>query len=237
MHARSVKWRTARIRDWFADLASARACLAVGVGLVAAQVLVATVVDSDPVYLRFGLSREGLAAGKFWQLASHAFIHGNIAHLLVNLAGFLLVGSRVERIGSAATLLQVFMVGVISGGLLQLLLAPPEQQGIPLVGASGGVSALLLWLTTVSPESRTWPLRVSGRNLGRGLVAAELGFLSYSWVFPEAGGQSVAHACHLGGALAGWWLARRLFRPPPTLADLQQERARRESADGPSIRS
>jgi len=199
--------------------------------------LVASVLDSDGVYLRFGLSREGMAEGGFWQLFSHAFIHANVVHLLINLAGLFLAGSRVERIGSVGTLLKVFSVGVLFGGLSQLLLAPPEQQGVPLVGASGGVVALLLWLTTVSPDSRAWPVRLSGRNLGRGLVIAELGFLSYSWAFPEAGGQSVAHACHLGGALAGWWLGRRLLRPLPSLADLQQERARRESANGPSVRS
>jgi membrane associated rhomboid family serine protease len=233
MHARMVNWRKEGIWRWFSALASARACIRLAISLAGVQAWVALRVDPDPLFFRFGLSREGVAAGGLWQLASHAFIHGHGAHLLVNLTGLLVVGSQVERIGGAKVLLKVFGGGVILGGLLQLSLAPPAQQGIPLVGASGGVAALLLWLTTVSPESRAWPVGVSGRNLGRGFVIAEAVLLLLSWASPVAGLQSVAHACHLGGALAGWWLARRLLRPLPSLDDLQKERARRESANEP----
>jgi membrane associated rhomboid family serine protease len=183
--------------------------------------------------MQFGLQVSGWNPGIFWQCWTYDFIHGNDGHLSLNLAGLLIIGSKVERIGGPATVLKVFLAGALVGGVAHLLLAPPDQRGMPLVGASGGIMALLLWLTTASPEARTWPIRISGRNLGRGVLAAEAGLLVLAWVLPREQFHPVAHACHLGGAIVGWGMARRLLRPPPTLEDLQKERARRESADGP----
>jgi membrane associated rhomboid family serine protease len=234
MHSPFVNERAGkRWRWWLADLRSARTCWILGALFAGIHGLVVESGSPDWIFLRLGLSSDHMDFTIIWRSLTYAFIHGNPGHLFVNLAGLLLVGSRVERIGGPATVRKVFVVGAIAGGLAQLALAPPAQQGTPLVGASGGVAALLLWLTTASPDSRTWPLRVSGRNLGRGVVLAEAGFLVAGWWVPGMGLPAVAHACHLGGALAGAWLARRLLRPGPSLDDLKRQRARRESADGP----
>lgn len=189
--------------------------------------------DPDPSLLRFGLHLEDWNPGLIWRGVTYAFVHGNGVHLALNLAGLLIIGPKVERIGGFATLLKVFLAGAWIGGAAHLFLAPPGQQGIPLVGASGGITALLLWLTTTSPDARTWPVKVSGRSLGLGVILAEACLLAMAWVLPRENFQPVAHACHLGGAIAGWGMARRLLRPTPTLEDLKKERARRESADGP----
>jgi membrane associated rhomboid family serine protease len=200
-------------------------------GLVHA--LIWTRQDPEPSILQFGLLWEGWNPGLIWRGVTYAFVHGNGVHLALNLTGLLIIGPKVERIGGGATLLRVFFAGALIGGAAHLVLAPPGQQGIPLVGASGGIMALLLWLTTTSPDAQTWPIRVSGRSLGLGVIVAEACLLTVAWGFPHASFQPVAHACHLGGALVGWGMARRLLRPSPTLEDLRKERARRESADGP----
>jgi membrane associated rhomboid family serine protease len=234
MHSPSVhERRTGRWRAWLADLLAARVCLALATVFAVVHGIIGSFPEPDVARLRLALSQDGWHSIINWKYATYPFIHGNSGHLLVNLAGLLLIGSRVERIGGGAKVLGVFFAGAIWGGLTQFLLAPPAQQGIPLVGASGGITALLLWLVTVAPDSRTWPFRLTGRNLGRGVVLAEAGFLAAAWLFPDSGFQPVAHACHLGGAISGWWIARRLLRPPPSLDDLRKARARRESADGP----
>lgn len=202
-------------------------------GLLLVHALVSALDDADPVFLRFGLWREGGLTGRPWQWVSHALLHGNGWHLAINAAGLLLIGSRVERIGGPGVVPQVFFSGVLAGGVAQMLLAPPAQQGVPLVGASGGVMALLLWLTTVAPDARTRPFGISAGNLGRGVVIAEAALLGASWLLSDADFQPLAHACHLGGAAAGWAIARRQFRMPPGLRELRRQRARRESADGP----
>lgn len=234
MHPPFVKERSfVRWRTWWSDLLSARVCLLLAgiMGLV--HFLVWTGPDPAAVLLQSALQGEVWNPGVIWRWVTYAFIHGNEVHLALNLAGLMIIGSKVERIGGAATVLKVFFAGVLIGGAAHLVLAPPEQKGMPLVGASGGIMALLLWLTTASPDARTWPIKVSGRNLGRGVIAAEAGLLAMTWILRHGDFQPVAHACHLGGAMVGWGMARRLLRPTPTLEDLQMERARRESADGP----
>ena len=232
MHPPLVNERAGtRWRWWIADLRSARACWLLAGLFAGVHGLISSLGSPDSIFLRWGLSGDQLDYTLVWRSFTYALIHGSSGHLLLNLAGLLLIGSRVERIGGSAAVLKVFMAGAVAGGLAQVALAPPGQQGVPLVGASGGIAALLLWLTTVSPESRTWPLRLSGRNLGRGVLLAEAGFLAAAWFFPQAGFQPIAHGCHLGGALGGWWIARRRLRPSPTLEELKKERARRESAE------
>lgn len=236
MHAPFVKGRKGNRWRWLlADLLGAKACWVLAASLVviylAMTALGPAVIDLNKVYSDLGLTRAGLMQGKLWQLVTHAFLHGNPTHLLINVVTLLLIGSRVERIGGTAAVIKVFSAGVLAGGIVQVLLSPPSQLQFLLVGASGGITALLLWLTTVSPESRMLPLPISAKNLGRGIILAEAGFLTASWIMPDSGLQIVvAHGCHLGGAIAGWWLGRRMFRPAPTLEDLRKERERREAA-------
>lgn len=216
-----------------ADLRGAKLCwlLVLAICAVYGGMCFASDASLDWIFATFGLSREGLLRGQAWQLVSHAFLHGNILHLAINALGLLLIGSRVERIGGAAAVAKVLLAGVLLGGLVQVIAAPAPHRDFQLVGISGGFTALLLWLTTVSPESRMAPLPISAKNLGRGIILAEGAFLIGSWFIPQGGLQVVAHGCHFGGAIAGWWMGRRMFRPSVTLEGLQRDRARRESAD------
>ena len=220
------------LRSRMIDIRRATGTLFLVLVLAGIHALVLVFGDPDRVFLRLGLSRGGLATGDYWQLLTYGLLHGNLIHLFVNLAGLLIIGSRVERICGAAALAKIFWVGIVFGGLAQCFLAPAAQRGAPLVGASGGLAALVLWLTAMAPDARVWPLKISGRNLGRGILLAEGGFLIGGWLFPDMAPVFVAHACHLGGGIAGWWMAHRLLGAPPSLADLKRTRARAESGYG-----
>ncbi|QJE94631.1 rhomboid family intramembrane serine protease [Luteolibacter luteus] len=238
MHLPTVTQRSGDRWRWvIADLRGAKLCwlLVLVIAAVYGGMCFASDDRLDWLFLTFGLSRQGLLEGKVWQLVSHAFLHGNITHLAINAAGLLLIGARVERIGGASAVAKVLLAGVLLGGLVQVIAAPSPHRDFQLVGISGGFTALLLWLTTVSPESRMAPLPISAKNLGRGIILAEGMFLVGSWFLPEAGFQVVAHGCHFGGALAGWWIGRRMMRPTVTLEDLQRERAKREGGEQPKL--
>jgi membrane associated rhomboid family serine protease len=200
---------------------------------VAVLLLVHTLVlisgDPDTAFLRFGLWREGGWASRPWKWVSYGLLHGSLWHLAFNGITFCLTGSRVERIAGGSEVSKVFACGVVAGGVFQQLLAPPSQQSLPLVGASGGVLALFLWLAAVEPEARTRPLRLSMGNLGLGVFLAEACLLGAAWRWPDLGAHSLAHACHIGGAAIGWCLGRRQLRLPPGLEELRRARARRES--------
>lgn len=188
----------------------------------------------------FGLSRETLFAGEVWRLVTHAWLHGNGWHVVLNAMLVLVLGARIEHIAGHAVVLRVVVAGVIAGGLLHVLLAP----GL-LIGFSGAVMALLMLLVTLSPESRMLPLPLSGKSLGLGIMAAAVVF---SVIHPDAGVSGLnrigrwleqqgmaawfqlGHACHLGGGLAGWGIGRWMLRPRISLARLQKDRAKREKS-------
>lgn len=190
-------------------------------------------------FKNLGLSRAGFLSGKIWQILSYGLLHGAWWHAGLNALFFLLIGSRIEHMTGRNALSGAAFAGVLGGGVGHLLLGT----GL-LVGLSGGCVGLLLLLTTLSPESRMFPLPVSARNLGRGILLAELMF---ALVNPDLGlpvasslGRmlvehhmgscfQVGHACHLGGGLAGWLFGRWMLRPRVTLESLRRERARREA--------
>ncbi len=227
MSSRVERWR------WLAaDLRAARLTWV----LLGLMVLVHAIVfypyakDEVPahaewIYETFGLSFGGLMSGKVWQLFTHAFLHGYWAHLGINSVGLLMLGSRVERVSGPITLLKIFALGVPAGGLLQVLI----DHNSLLVGASGGIAAILLWLTTVDPDARAWPIPVSAKNLGRGILLSEAGFAIAALFITSSPLMQVAHACHLGGGLMGWWLGKRQLRPTVTREQLLRERAQREA--------
>jgi len=235
-------------RERLGDLVAARTTLAVLALLVVIQLGVAIAGGPHAVaglYHVAGLSLEGMALGRVWQLLSYALLHGDGFHLLLNGIGLLLLGAGVERIGRGRWVLLLLVAGVLIGALCHLALVPDPER--ILVGISGGVAALLLWLTGLAPEARVRGLPLSAGNLGRGMLIASGGL---ALLHPQLGvpglsalgealtailGEglfSVSHACHFGGGVAGWVGARWVLRPRVSLARLRRERARRERRAG-----
>ncbi len=191
------------------------------------------------LYENLGLSREGFLAGKVWQIISYGLLHGAWWHAGLNGLFVLLIGSRIEHAAGPIMLMKVVVAGVLGGGVFHLLLG----NGL-LVGLSGGCLAILLLLVTLSPQSRMFPLPVSGRNLGLGILLAELILtlmdpaLGFPWMsvlgeklvqHGQGAWFQMGHACHFGGGLAGWLCGRWILRPRVTLARLRRDRARREA--------
>jgi len=214
---------------------------AFAVVILAIQALVGSAGGIDALgfwYENLGLSRGGFLAGKVWQIFSYGFLHGGWLHAGVNALFVLVIGSRVEDMAGRPMTAKVVVAGIFGGGVAHLALG----SGL-LVGLSGGCVALLLLLTTLSPQSRMFPVPVTGRSLGLGILVAEL-FMALvnpasGWpVLSDIGrwfeGHGMAswfdlgHACHFGGGLAGWICGRWILRPRVTLARLRQDRARRE---------
>ena len=189
-------------------------------------------------FARLGLERQEFLAGEVWRLVSYAFLHGSWLHVGLNAAWVVGVGSRIESMAGHGAALRAMAAGLLCGGLFHVLLAP----GV-LVGFSGAAVALLLVLVTLSPDSRMFPLPLSGKSLGIGIMLAELMFalmhpalgvpgLSQLGKQMESAGDwfHIGHACHFGGGLAGWLFGRWLLRPRVSLARLRRVRARNEAS-------
>lgn len=200
-----------------------------------------------------GLTEDRFLSGSFWQPLSYAFTHGNWPHLLANAACILLLGPKVGHIVAKRTFWQLALFSVIAGAACFMLLTPAsppllDDEHRTLVGASAICFGFLVFLTTISPESRFLPIFVSGKSLGMGVILANLilallnpdlptGTLAGWGKWLEQNGLDglfqVSHACHLGGSLAGFFYGKYLLRPRVTLDSLKRARNRREAAAKP----
>lgn len=152
------------------------------------------------------LSREGIRNGSWWQFLTHAFLHAGFWHLFFNLLVLWLAGNPVERFLGTAKFLVVYGLSVLGAGLFQVFCGSPNAL---LLGASGGVSGVVVAFATLFPDLPLAvlllvPLRLKAKYLGLGVTGAAL-------IFTVAGWQSgVGHAAHLGGCLTGYLATRAM---------------------------
>jgi membrane associated rhomboid family serine protease len=156
----------------------------------------------------WALSGQALAAGRWWTVLTHLFLHANLLHLMVNVLALWFIGPAVEQmLGRLRYLVLYFMSGA-AGGLLQTAFAPPSAE---LVGASGAVCGVLLSFTTAHPEMPLrallffiLPVSMKARTLGWSIIIVSL-VCAVLRIVPQIG-----HLAHLGGAVSGalltlWW--------------------------------
>ena len=81
-----------------------------------------------------------LQAGQVWRLITHAFLHGSMLHLLVNMYSLYIVGRQIETFLGKTKFIIVYFLSAICGGLFSALLNAPTTVS---VGASGAIFGLL----------------------------------------------------------------------------------------------
>ena len=74
-------------------------------------------------------------------LVTHAFLHGGWVHLIGNMVFLWVFGDNVEDRFGHARFLAFYLLGAAAAGALHALVSP--DPGLPLIGASGGISAVL----------------------------------------------------------------------------------------------
>ncbi len=152
-----------------------------------------------------------------WQLVTYQFMHANFTHLLYNMFGLWMFGMEVEHVWGSRRFLGFYLVCGVAAGISQLILAPLLEPtsvvslsgaGIPTVGASGAVYAVLVAFGMMFPDRYIYLyflLPVKAKYFIFGLIA--LGVLSIG----DQG--TIANLAHLGGAAAGYvyvlYVARR----------------------------
>jgi membrane associated rhomboid family serine protease len=162
---------------------------------------------------------------EFWRFLGYGFLHVSLMHLLLNMVGLWVFGPIVEERFGGARFLALFLTATIAGALLFLVLnaagiAWMKSQGstvavpgllfndpwIPLIGASGGVCGIVLaaaWLRPNEPMAILGIIPIKLKFLALGLVGISV------YTLLAQGNNSGGEAAHLGGAIAGWWVAQR----------------------------
>ncbi|MDA7867536.1 rhomboid family intramembrane serine protease [Akkermansiaceae bacterium] len=196
------------------------------------------------IYLEGGLSWQGVANGKAWQLFTHIWLHGNWTHLAINALLFYYAAARLSHVLSSWRIFTLFTVCGVGAGISHMLLQFFVPETPLLVGASGGVTGLLLGFFSISPDSKMILLNISARNLTKGvLVSSALLFVMTPWLeipllsdlgywLESAVGDMIfrtAHLVHFAGGLLGWFLIGRFFPKLLNADDLARMRMERET--------
>ncbi|HAP42758.1 MAG: glpG protein [Spirochaetes bacterium GWD1_61_31] len=132
-----------------------------------------------------------------WQPFSYMFVHANFQHLLFNMLGLFFFGTVVERkIGSNEFLLFYLLTGFLAGLFSLFAFLLMGMGGVPLVGASGAIYAVLFAFAVISPRAMIYiwgiiPVRAPILVLAFTALAIGSQVLGF--------GGNVAHLTHLAG--------------------------------------
>ncbi|HEX6859770.1 MAG TPA: rhomboid family intramembrane serine protease [Caulobacteraceae bacterium] len=158
---------------------------------------------------------EVMQGGRWEELVTPLFLHGNWAHALMNAVAALAFGAPVARLlglrGGALVFFVFYLVcGVLSS--LGYVLANPAEV-IPVVGASGAVSGLMGAASRlVDRHGRLGPL-ISRTTVGMAAAWVIVNLLvGYVPIMPGAEGAGIAWQAHVAGYFAGLLLIGPLAR-------------------------
>ncbi|MBT8254115.1 MAG: rhomboid family intramembrane serine protease [Flavobacteriaceae bacterium] len=148
---------------------------------------------------------------KPWSILSYGFAHFGFWHLAFNMLVLYFIGRSFSNLFNIKLSLNIYFLGILSGGLLFMLVYALMPGGLlvsvgPLVGASAGVHASLIFLSTYIPD---YEVRIFTFNIKLKYIAFVLVGLDVLGLFGSNPGGNVAH---LGGDALGFFYAYQLQR-------------------------
>ena len=154
---------------------------------------------------------------QYYRLLTSGFVHNNSMHLFLNLLTLYFFGQAIEQIfglafrGAGVLLYIVFFITAIVLANIPTTLKYREQPHYNSLGASGGVSALVLAFVLFDPIR---DLCLYGILCLPGYILGGL-FIVYSVVMSKRNVDNINHDAHLFGAIYG--VAFTLLIRPQTL--------------------
>lgn len=140
---------------------------------------------------------------KPWSIISYGFLHAGFFHILFNCIGLYFLGNLFIQYFTQKQLLNFYLLGTFFGGVLYLFslnfFPLFEGRTSNLVGASAGVSAIFVGITTYMPNFQVRIPLIGYVKLWV-ICAIYVGFDVLGLIGANAGGSFA----HLGGALFGY---------------------------------
>jgi len=144
---------------------------------------------------------------QWYRFFSHALVHGDWMHLIINMLVLYFFGSAVEKY-------YVFYFGPIKGLIFFILLYATalvaaslttfekyrDQPHYNAVGASGAVSAMLFASVAFNPWMKIYLYGIIGLP---GIIWALI-YVAYSYYMGKKGQDNINHEAHLWGAVFGF---------------------------------
>ena len=155
-----------------------------------------------------------------WSAVTYMFVHYGVLHLALNMYALLAFGPRLEAaMGTRAFTLYYLWCG-LGGAVAHMLFV---QQGL-LVGSSAGALGVMFAYWQQWPEEEVSlfgviPVRPWTATVLLGGVILALGAVGAG--APDAGGERIAYAAHIGGIAFAW-----LYMRTPPAASIERLRQR-----------
>ncbi len=162
--------------------------------------------------LFFGLSSSALSDGHVWSLLTYGFLHANFFHILFNCVMLYWLGKALHHQLGARRFFTLYGISVLMGGVAWLAVNSWRGDAALLMGASAGVSGLLVTFALLFPNRPLQfllyfflPVRITPKNLVLIVMAIDaIGLLLGELPLLRQPTSPIAHSAHLGGMLGGW---------------------------------
>ena len=171
--------------------------------------------SATPIYLtvlkQFELSSDlGVLARHPWTVLTYAFTHTGFLHIIFNMLNMYWFGQLIREYLGNRRLVSLYILGALAGAAIFLLcynLLPVFQGrlGVPMIGASASVIAIVVAGATLLPDY-TFMLILLGPVKIK-WIAAVVVLLSVAGI---SGGNPGGALAHLGGALLGYVFIKQL---------------------------
>jgi len=139
-------------------------------------------------------------SGSYWQFITYLFVHGSVAHLVINMFGLLIFGFLVEKSLGVKKYLALYFLSGIGSAVIHILITGISD--IILLGASGAVFGVLTAFAVLYPDVKLMvfpiPMPISAKFIVIGFILISL-FLGVTNIFND----NIAYFGHLGGILSG----------------------------------
>lgn len=146
-----------------------------------------------------------------WSFITYSFIHFGFFHLLFNMLWLYWFGNFVLNLFDGKRFLIVYLLGALFGGLLYVVsynLFPVfENSRSYLIGASGAVTAIMVFIATYTPNAQ---MRIFVWNIKLWHIAVFLVLMDL--IRLPASGNAGGMLAHLGGAMFGYVYASQLAK-------------------------
>lgn len=195
--------------------------------LSACMVLIYLITMSD---LNSAIENWGLIPAELYRrfgatLITSFFLHGGLFHLLSNLYFLLVFGDNVEDAIGWRKYLLLIASGALLGDAIHML--SDLGSFTPLIGASAGISAIIVYYALQFPKNR------AGLLLFFHWYRLPVGVMIVFWLLVQllgvikqiAGFSSVSALAHVGGAVAGllfWLYSKQSYSGTSTMRGLSR---------------
>ncbi len=135
---------------------------------------------------------------QYFRFISHAFIHNDAGHLIINMLTLYFFGTELEHIFSSTEYIVFYLLAILFSSLPSYQ-SNKDNPNYRAVGASGAVCAVMFALVLYSP----WSVVYINFFIPIYFILFTVGYLIYSNYKIKNSNDNIGHEAHMWGSIFG----------------------------------